>query len=542
MGSPVPALERSVKRLVEDNDLDSPDAGLLLWWLRYGLAIDEFEAFEYVLDSDHVDQIDGWYIAESEDSLEEDRLLLFEVKANFDAPQRLRAADLKHLADVTARIRNDPRGWLRSSPEWRTISRRRSIERRLSKKDLRVVPVLVTSGQMSPALTKEAGNLGVTVHAGEEMENLAKALGRSDFLDETLPVIVPSDKRFGTSIGPAKQPSSVVVAEVPAMQIAGWPGIDDRSLFGLNVRHELTSGRIRDELDQAIERENDHPFFLAYHNGLTVVCERLESDDDQLRVVRPSVVNGAQSVIALRRNRDALTNRLTLLVKFVEVSAIPELPLEVARRSNTQNPVNPRNLRALDGLQQRLAQEFDDGFPAFEYVTRPDKPVTSGRKPILNDDAAQWLCCLWAQRPWLAVKRTELFRSPAYRLVFTPNTHAERVVLSYRLREIVQPELDRVPKIYRRSWRLVALTHLYLLGQVLRGDSVASDWFEDPAACLRGDEIREKARAVNAAAHVTAVLNEYHAQQVHDFEFDDFKVNFKREQALRDLSQLARRS
>src|SRR5206468_5665886 len=135
--------------------------------------------------------------------------------------------------------------------------------------------------------------------------------------------------------------------------IVGWPGIDDRSLFELNVRRELRRNRVRDQLDGAIRRQHDHKDFLAYHNGMTVVCDSVSEQPGKLIIRNASVVNGAQSAIAFARAADEgdLTEQLRIFVKFVEVAGRPQLAKEVSWRSNTQNAVNARNLMALGGPQ-----------------------------------------------------------------------------------------------------------------------------------------------------------------------------------------------
>lgn len=531
------ALQRSVEHIAEDDHLVSADAGLLLWWFRYGLAIDEFDAFEHLLETDAHRGIDGWFIAESLSRKEPDSLLLFEVKANFDAAVHIDIRTVDKLAQNVREIGRDPAGWLQASAEWRTIGRRTSLERRLKQRgDLKARAVLITTGQVSKAAADRAAEHDIEVHDGAELAALAQALDRSTMLVGKVLVTVPEDRRFVSKVGSGRRTGQIAVCEVQARDIAKWPGIHDRSLFGLNVRHELTSGRVRDELDRALGRRSDHPYFLAYHNGLTVVCKHITPTATGLEIQDLSVVNGAQSVIALERNSQDLSDDLRLLVKFVEVGSIPDMPLEVARRSNTQNAVNPRNLRALDAQQQRLEEEFAKRYPSFTYVTRPDAPAPPGKTTIANDEAAQWLCTLFVARPWLAVKRTELFRMPAYRIVFGPSVTAEHVVLAWHLRQVVQRQRDAVPKLYRPSWRFVALIHLFLVGQLLRDGEATSEWLHEPGDALANGGPPE-ADVAPIAAFVSAQLQSYHRRQLRDYAFDDFKVNFKREQELQTLAR-----
>ena len=122
-------------------------------------------------------------------------------------------------------------------------------------------------------------------------------------------------------------PNRVAVLPVRASEIVDWPGIDSRQLFALNVRHELRSNRVSKSLDGAIMRQADHADFLSYHNGLTVICDNFDRQDDFLMIRNPSVVNSAQSVLAFCRgaNRATLSDALRVFVKIVEVEGRPLL-------------------------------------------------------------------------------------------------------------------------------------------------------------------------------------------------------------------------
>ena len=239
---------------------------------------------------------------------------------------------------------------------------------------------------------------------------LAQAVATPDVT--TADIEAPCSKAERMVVGSA--PGRVVVAAVRAQDIVQWDGIDTRALFELNVRREVRRNRVRDQLDGAIRRPHDHKDFLAYHNGMTVVCESIELTADKVIAKKPSVVNGAQSTIAFSRAaaEGELTPELRVLVKFVEVSGRPQLMKEISWRSNTQTAVNTRNLVALGGPQQRLIAEFASDFPSITYETRPDATISSASgTTIKNDDAAQLLCAVYNAMPWLAVKRLALFES-----------------------------------------------------------------------------------------------------------------------------------
>jgi hypothetical protein len=278
---------------------------------------------------------------------------------------------------------------------------------------------------------------------------------------------------------------------------------------------------------------------LAFHNGLTVVCQEIDaSDQNALKVKNLSVVNGAQSTISFKENELSLTDNLFVVVKFVEVSPDAQLAREVAVRSNTQNPVNARNLRARDGIQLRLVKEFEQDYADVTYETRPDASTPAAGHVIQNDAAAQLITAVFHQRPWLAVKRLSLFEAETYPEIFTPDITASHVILADLIAERVQQSKGLFPEQYRRSWRLTLLVAVYLVAQMLRTDEGES-LLNDPKKAMKdlGVTSQKLDQLVKLAAAAMKVRSDAKKQ---DDVLDDFKVDFKRESELRELAKKAR--
>lgn len=204
-----------------------------------------------------------------------------------------------------------------------------------------------------------------------------------------------------------------------------------------------------------------------------------------------------------------------------------------------QNPVNPRNLRARDGRQLILEQEFRDHYHHITYETRPDysNPATTTRV-IQNDAAAQLLCSFYNERPWLAVKRLSLFESDVYPDIFPPAITAHHVVLVDYIKQRVDAAKARFPDDYRRSWILSSLVAVYLVGQLLRADETLRDLVADPRAALADGDLNGKIDTV--VRHVAGALAVWHDERERVDGFDNFKVDFKNEERLRALAGAAR--
>src|SRR5690606_1746099 len=100
----------------------------------------------------------------------------------------------------------------------------------------------------------------------------------------------------------------------------------------------------------------------AYHNGITILTDELEADEDGLHLKGVTVVNGCQSLLALYGNRGSLTPDLSLLVKAVQLSDSTTLADTITYRSNNQNAVNIRDQRANDAIQRDLQEQVKDDY------------------------------------------------------------------------------------------------------------------------------------------------------------------------------------
>lgn len=548
------ALVAGLASIDEAGGLAKERSVLLLWFLRNVLGVDDLDAYEFVCDADDDGGVDALYVNPSTGDEDSETLVIYQSKYTQSAtdvgPEAITkllaianhfktAAGLK--AFLTGRVDDKVRDLVKGFELVRKLEEGRYDDGRL-----RVRLVLVTTGVLNGPAQRlvEATNAAerpgfVTVYDLRRLGPLARAVAAPTARQGSIEVMCPSNDRLVVATGANR----VAIAAVRAEEIVGWPGIDDRTLFELNVRRELRRNRVRDQLDGAIRRHHEHKDFLAYHNGLTVVCAEIIAQPDRLVVRDASVVNGAQSVVAFARAGDEgeLTADLRVFVKFVEVKGRPQLAKEVSWRSNTQNAVNARNLVALGGPQARIAREFEVQYPGVLYIIRPDATLDAGekRQVIHNDDAAQLLCAIFNAMPWLAVKRLVLFDSENHALIFNEEITAAHVLFADVIRRQVDAGAALFPETYRKSWRLTRIVAVYLVGQILRSDPGLQTILEDPASALKDRTALEKKLELPVKV-AAATLRQRFDQHQRDGTPDEFNVEFKRQGVLQSLRDRAR--
>lgn len=526
---------------------------LLLWYLRNVVGLDDLDAYEYICDGDDDNGVDALYLEPSGGDEDHETLVIYQSKYT-EGPTNVGPNSLTGLIAAAGHFTTVEalEGLLagRVEDRLRALIQRFDLVRRLrggayDDGKLRVRIALVTSGianapakRLVDSTNQDRGPGFLTLSDLNRLGPLAQAVATPSV--ETDDIVAPCIEADRMVLG--EEPNRVVVAAVRASDIVQWDGIDTRSLFQLNVRREVRRNRVRDQLDGAIRRSHDHKDFLAYHNGMTVVCDSIEVHEDRLVAKRPSVVNGAQSTIAFSRAQaeGALTDDLRVFVKFVEVAGRPQLTKEISWRSNTQTAVNNRNLVALGGPQERLTSEFREHFPGLVYETRPDATLSGvAATTIRNDDAAQLLCAVYNAMPWLAVKRLSLFESANHAMIFNEDVSAAHVVFVDAIRRAVDAGKDQVPATYRKSWQLTRMVLVYLVGQILRTDPGLTALLDAPSSATTDlvDLARRLERPVKVAA---ATLKQRSDQKLRDQAPDEFNTEFKRQDVLIDLRNRAR--
>jgi len=533
--------------LAEAGGLAKERSVLLLWFLRNVVGVEELEAYDHVCDGDNDKGIDGLFIEQGVGDGEPDVLVIYQSKYTESHNGKVGPTDIDRLAGSANYFvdKNTLASLIGSGPEPALMQLITGLALpRLfdagQAPDLKLV--LVTTGALNgdaqkkvKALRAKHGDHFIDVWDLSRLGPLAKAVKAPDRLQKTVSVAA---KKSQTLVVGTK-PNRVAIVPVRASDVADWPGIESRKLFALNVRHELRANRVSRALDGAISRSQEHKDFIAYHNGLTVVCDGFTlKAGGSVEIKNPSVVNGAQSVLAFVRAKadDVLTDDLKVFMKIVEVTERPLLEKEVARRSNTQTGVNPRNLMANHGTQLRLQREFEAGYTKTLYETRPDTAAAGYDSVIKNDEAAQLLCAIFNAWPWLAVKKNTLFESEHHPQIFSERIHAHHVVFADQVKMAVQDAKDEFPAPYLSSWLLTRLVACYLVGQLVREDGCVTDLFaasrkelEDPSVVARLPELAGLAAVSLAERHEGLG------------EADDFKSAFKNEKQLLDMAAAARK-
>jgi len=228
--------------------------------------------------------------------------------------------------------------------------------------------------------------------------------------------------------------AKAIVAEVPLNEIHRMVEEHGLSLFGRNLRVPIVNSRYNEGIRRVINNDDEINKFWYYNNGITAICDnflvKAEDDDPEDRttvtVKRMQIVNGCQTCYAIydvgydwsikKKPLDPLAST-TVLFRLINVGSderkSSELGQKIAKFTNSQTPITPRDLRATDPEQGRLKKKFSQQWGYFLEVKKgewsrrlmQDRSMrTKYENPFNfdNEKAGQSFVSLWMNNPTLA--------------------------------------------------------------------------------------------------------------------------------------------
>jgi hypothetical protein len=125
-------------------------------------------------------------------------------------------------------------------------------------------------------------------------------------------------------------------------------------LFEPNVRCNITISKVNAAIRESVQSRVTREEFRFLNNGVTIVCKAYSKPSTNrafFRVTEPGVVNGLQTVYALQEAYQKLSNSekqhfetsCYVLIRLLQEQSVRDLS-RMVRATNTQNPMQPRNL------------------------------------------------------------------------------------------------------------------------------------------------------------------------------------------------------
>jgi len=331
--------------------------------------------------------------------------------------------------------------------------------------------------------------------------------------------------------------AKVVIAPVSAVDLVQMEGIQNQQLFDLNLRKDLGKTKVNKDITKSISDSSEHSNFLLYHNGITIICDRLDtSEKDKVKIQGYSVVNGCQTVSSLYENKSKVSQDLRILTRIIQVNSTQSgLISRITYNSNNQNGIKARDFRSNTQTQVRLQQEIDQKYSDYFYqIKRGDAP--GERIAIENTLSGQILLAFDLKRPSAVQRYSKIFDDLHQEIFARPEVTGGRIVVLFDLYKEVERDLVKVEPSLFGGYQITKFFLLYLLSEVLSEDRVGKAFCRKPE-----DFYQNPSQKANLLKCIHTILGDLIIDLNAEFkeaggENFDFKATFKAPNLLRSLA------
>lgn len=243
--------------------------------------------------------------------------------------------------------------------------------------------------------------------------------------------------------------SRVCIGRVPVSEIANLMKMHGERLLERNIRRYLGlhGNRVNEGIRRTLLSQSSSNFYF-FNNGVTLVCNdfsynALQNSDYHVKVENLQIVNGGQTCMTIFKTGEELESMgrhlpedATVLVRLYKLPKDDEeIFLQITHATNSQNPVDLKDLKSNDEKQKQLEGNIQD----LGFVYRRKRADGSGKPTDITPGvAAEALLSVWRHAPHQAKFFAREHFGKLYDTIFTSNLNGTQVitaVLIYRIAE-----------------------------------------------------------------------------------------------------------
>lgn len=225
----------------------------------------------------------------------------------------------------------------------------------------------------------------------------------------------------------------VIIGRVSVGEIASLMSKYKDNLLEKNIRRYLGRNTINDQIRDTLLSEKRYNFFF-FNNGITMICEKfafngLQDKDWIVKTEGLQIINGGQTckTIAqtLNEHPELDYSQTYVLIRLYEVSDDEDVVRDITYATNSQNPVDFRDLKSNDNSQILLEKSAND--LGYNYKRKRDGSLNSSNV-IPSTVAAEAVFSVWRGKPHLAKYKKSEFFDKYYDEIFNDLNAAQMVI------------------------------------------------------------------------------------------------------------------
>ena len=317
----------------------------------------------------------------------------------------------------------------------------------------------------------------------------------------------------------------VLLGKISVSEIVRLTNKYGDSLFEKNIRRFLgiNKNRVNEDIKRTLVDNDRKNNFFFYNNGITMVCTKfsynaLASENWIVKIDDMQIINGGQTCKTIQETvNDNATidySKVYVRVRLCEVSVGNDdgvLP-DITIATNSQNPVDLRDLKANEELQRNLEIAIKE----LGYTYKRKREGVSTSDAIPSSVAAEAVYAIWRKRPHVAkFKRNELFGRFYYEIF--DNLNAAQLVIAVLIYRFCDNQRKKVSTsglnshIPYSNYFMAMLVGGFLLEELkIALDKLTHSNFEDAKRMFESkkEELYEKANK-----YITEALNKYYKEE-----------------------------
>lgn len=412
-------IDQRVNKILEDNpDLfanDDPERrrskGFLLLGVAAYLDIDISEAEQFITDGGQDGGFDAAYLVEAQDS--QLNVVLFQSKytRNLEKDSHFPANAVEKAVN-TVRCVFDPAANIELNPK----SRKKVDEIRSFILDGQIP--YVTFVMLNNGLPWKQDGQNYIDHAfrGQEQvrfthfchTDIIGYIRRTEPIDTQLLL-------SGKGIQEDFNYKRVILGRISVKEIYELMDRFGDRLLEKNIRRYLGKNSVNDGIADSLLSDEKRQNFFFLNNGITMICEKfsyngLQEKDWIVKISRLQIINGGQTCRTIyqtiKEHPEIDFSQVYILVRLYEVNDGEDVIQDITYATNSQNPVDFRDLKSNDERQILLEESARD----LGYVYKRKRDNLSNTNLIPSTVAAESVLAVWREKPHLAkYKRNEFF-------------------------------------------------------------------------------------------------------------------------------------
>lgn len=505
----------------------------LAWFLHHYYRLDETTVDDSICDGPDDKTIDGIWVSEQSNEIH-----VFQSRI-VKGPKTLGDVSLKEfygsLSQFSDRQCVENLAATTKNKELAALLRDLDIAGKIEK-GYRVLGVFVTNAPKdhnAKAYLKTVPKLRLFDEV--ELQQSFVSSGKSDPISSSATFDVSSVPFLEYPIGTTLK---MAIAPIAASDLLKMQGIKNGELFAYNVRQLLTRSKVNEDIAGSIKDQDEHKYFPAFHNGITILCNDLKIHKERIAISGYAVVNGCQSLNQLYQNQTKISSDLRILTKFIQTPPTGKLAAKITDHTNNQNGTTARDLQSNNLIQTRLQHEINSKGEFCYRIKRGEHPDWDSHKVIENDLAARLLLAFDVREPWSCHQTYKLFDELHAQIFGRVEVTGERITTLYRMYQTVLSKLALIENQLFANYSITQFLLVYLLRRILETDEFGRVFCADTSRFTGTKKDQQALLAIidKIAKAMIRIVNREVKRRDADLENPfDFKRELKSPSAVRKL-------